>query len=330
MTEIEIHAGEELERRMDRFARVRLDPSAAQAKRARAAVMEAAWRQRLAATAETPAGNVPAEARTATGAGRARRHGPFAGWGLRRLGVSLTAAVLVGLMVGTTAFAASRAGGPLYDVRVALEELTLPADAQARLEAELALAQGRLAEIIEGVVTADPAAVSASVRAYLDSLDDLDEATGGRADRAMAAILVHRQILLDVLARAPASAQAGLRMAVARSSMVIARLDAAGTDAAPPASGAGGGQGTPGAGTGSGGANGGSGGNSGGRNDAPGATGGGRDEPGANGGQAAEPTASTRPDRTPKPAKTEAPELEKPAKPDAQDDGPKRGSDRKP
>ncbi|HEX5828755.1 MAG TPA: hypothetical protein VFY23_14610 [Candidatus Limnocylindrales bacterium] len=330
MTEIEIRAGEELERRMDRFARVRLDPSAAQAKRARAAVMEAAWRQRLGAPGATPAGNVHPEGQTATGLARARRRGPFAGWSPRRVGASLAAAVLAGLMVGTTAFAASRAGGPLYDVRVALEELTLPADAQARLEAELALAQGRLAEIIAGVVTADPGAVSASVRAYLDSLDDLDEATGGRADRAMAAILVHREILLDVLARAPASAQAGLRMAVARSSMVIARLDAAGTDAAPRPEGTGAGEGGPGAGTGSNGGNGGSGGNGGGRNDAPGATGGRPDEPGATGGRPEEPAATTRPDRTPRPAKTEAPEVEKPAKPDAQDDEVKSGSDRKP
>ena len=49
MTELEPRAGEELERQLDRFVRVRLDPSPAQAKRARSAVMEAAWRQRLGA-----------------------------------------------------------------------------------------------------------------------------------------------------------------------------------------------------------------------------------------------------------------------------------------
>ena len=51
MTELEPRAGEELERQLDRFVRVRLDPSPAQAKRARSAVMEAAWRQRLGAPA---------------------------------------------------------------------------------------------------------------------------------------------------------------------------------------------------------------------------------------------------------------------------------------
>ena len=85
MTEIEIRAGEELERRMDRFARVRLDPSAAQAKRARAAVMEAAWRQRLEAPGVTPAGSVRPEGQTATALWQTRRHGPFSGWGPRRL-----------------------------------------------------------------------------------------------------------------------------------------------------------------------------------------------------------------------------------------------------
>ena len=51
MTELEVRAGEGLERQLERYARVRLDPSTAQAKRARAALMEAAWRQRIAGSA---------------------------------------------------------------------------------------------------------------------------------------------------------------------------------------------------------------------------------------------------------------------------------------
>ena len=41
MTELEVRAGEELERKIERYARLRLDPSAAQAKRARSVLMEA-------------------------------------------------------------------------------------------------------------------------------------------------------------------------------------------------------------------------------------------------------------------------------------------------
>ena len=67
--------------------------------------------------------------------------------------------MLAGLLIGSTAFAASRAGGPLYDVRLALEEATLPADPGARLEAELAMAQGRLAEIVEAAARDDGPAV---------------------------------------------------------------------------------------------------------------------------------------------------------------------------
>ena len=40
-------AGEELERALGRYARVRLDPSQAQRRRARSAVMEEAWRRRI-------------------------------------------------------------------------------------------------------------------------------------------------------------------------------------------------------------------------------------------------------------------------------------------
>ncbi len=54
MTELEVRAGEELERKIERYARLRLDPSAAQAKRARSVLMEAAWRQRLAEPAQAP------------------------------------------------------------------------------------------------------------------------------------------------------------------------------------------------------------------------------------------------------------------------------------
>src|SRR4029079_4260755 len=94
-----------------------------------------------------------------------RVRGPFGGWGARRLGVSFAAAMLAGLMIGTTAFATSRAGGPLYATRVALEELTLPTDPQARLDAEIALAQTRIAEIADAVAKDDPGAVAAAVGA---------------------------------------------------------------------------------------------------------------------------------------------------------------------
>jgi hypothetical protein len=233
MTELEVRAGEELERKIERYARLRLDPSAAQAKRARSVLMEAAWRERLAGPTQAPA---------VTSEPARRLRGPFAGWGARRLGVSFAAAMLAGLMIGTTAFATSRAGGPLYATRVALEELTLPTDPQARLEAEIGLAQARIADIAEAVANGDPGAVGAAVGAYLSAIDDLDESTGGPADRALIAIESHQVVLESLLARVPESARAGIENAIVRSGTVMERLDAAGTQ--PPTGGADNGNGT--------------------------------------------------------------------------------------
>ena len=190
MQALEPRAGEELERLIERYGRVRLDPSPAQSRRARAAVMEEAWRRRLAPEL------AEAAARTAAAPGR---RGPFASWGGRRLGGALAAAVLAGLMVGSSAFAASRAGGPLYDTRLSLEALTLPSDPSTRLDAELARAQTRIAEIAEAASRGDDGAVNAAVRAYASTLTDLDAETGTSAGRARDAVLVHQAVLRDLL-----------------------------------------------------------------------------------------------------------------------------------
>ncbi len=179
MQALEPRAGDELERLIERYGRVRLDPSPAQSRRARAAVMEEAWRRRLAPEL------AEAAARTAAAPGR---RGLFASWGGRRLGGALVAASLAGLMIGSSAFAASRAGGPLYDTRLSLEALTLPSDPSTRLDAELARAQSRIAEIAEAASRGDDGAVNAAVRAYASTLIDLDAETGTSAGRARDAV----------------------------------------------------------------------------------------------------------------------------------------------
>jgi uncharacterized membrane protein YgcG len=267
MAELEVRPGEELERTLERYARLRLGPSTAEAKRARTAVMEAAWRQRIAGPARAAD---PTATRSTAAARRRTRHGLFASWGPRRLGASLAAAVLAGLLVGSTAFAASRAGGPLYGVRMTVEELTLPADASARLEAELALAQGRLAEIVDAVARGDEDAVEAAVDGYLAALGYLEGVSGAPADRAESAVAFHRAILLEVLERVPDDARSGIEHALASSSKVIDRLDAAGTTPDRPAAGPGigGGASGPGGGT-QGGGNGGTQGGSGSQGEKP-------------------------------------------------------------
>ncbi len=207
-------AGEELERLMARYARVRLDPGQAQVRRARAAVMEAAWRRRI-----DPAGTI-----TTSGRRWPARRAPFAGWSLRRVGVSLSAAVLAGLLVGTSAFAASRAGGPLYETRVALETLTLPAEAPTRVDAQLAQAQARLAEAVEAAGRHDDPATTAALDAYDDTINELESMDGAPAARALEAVRFHRTILVGIAAGAPVGAADGLARAIANSDRVIEAL----------------------------------------------------------------------------------------------------------
>ena len=238
MQALEPRAGDELERLIERYGRVRLDPSPAQSRRARAAVMEEAWRRRLAPEL------AEAAARNAAAPGR---RGLFASWGGRRLGGALAAAVLAGLMVGSSAFAASRAGGPLYDTRLSLEALTLPSDPSTRLDAELARAQTRIAEIAEAASRGDDGAVNAAVRAYASTLFDLDAETGTSAGRARDAVLLHQAVLRDLLLRVPTQAQAGIERAISNSTVAIDHLDLA---SHPPGTPAGAGGGNPNAGGG--------------------------------------------------------------------------------
>jgi hypothetical protein len=335
MTELEPRAGDELERKLDRYARLRLDPSPGQARRARSGIMEAAWRQKLdgrsagTSSADDTEPSVAAASLTVMPAPGAQftpaDRAPFAGWGPKRLGVSFAAAVLAGLMVGGSVFAGSRAGGQLYATRVAVEELTMPTDARARVEAELALAQGRLAEIVESVAKGDRGATAASVAAYLSTLDELEESTGGPADRALVAIQQHRAVLEQVLDQVPDQARFGIENALLMSAKVVEHLNAVATPV-PAGAGTGSGSGSGGRGSASGGGgsdpNVGAGGNAnagGGNANAGGGNpnaGGGNPnaEPGANSGGGTKPAATPKPDRTarptrpPRPARTPAPD----------------------
>jgi hypothetical protein len=265
MQDREPQPGETLERTLARYARVRLDPSTAQARRARAAVMEEAWRRRFELAAGVAAARDEAPAVPRPIARRGRRV-PFAGWGMRRLSGALSAAVLAGLLVGTTAFGASRAGGPLYEARLALEDATLPSDPASRVEAEIAMAQSRLAEIVEASSRGDDAALAAALRAYERTIDTLGATSGEGAARAMEAVSSHRAVLERVAGQVPAKARQGLDHALSASGKVIDRLSAKGGGKP------GAGVGEPGAGGGNPNANGGQGGNGNGPTARPGRT----------------------------------------------------------
>jgi hypothetical protein len=261
MTVAEPLAGEELERMLARYARVRLDPGQARARRARAAVMEQAWRQRIGAAQIA----------------RPARRGLFSGWSLRRMGLSLTAAVFAGLLVGSTAFAASRAGGPLYEPRLALESLTLPSDPAQRVDAQLTAAQSRLAEAVEASGRHDDDATIAALDAYDRVIDQLMTAEGPAADRALQAVQFHHAVLEQIAASVPTAAANGIERALANSERVIERLTSKGAGSP----GGAGGPATP-----------------------PGRP---TDDPAATGDPTVKPGRTKDPDPTPKPGKTEPP-----------------------
>ena len=216
-------AGEELERMLARYSRVRLDPSHAQAKRARTVVMEAAWRRRIDANRALPL--------------RPARGVPFSGWGVRRFGASLTAAVFAGLMIGTSVFAASRAGGPLYETRIAIEELGYPSEPGARADAQVEAADNRLAEALEASGRHDERGTDAALFAYDRTLAELEGSAGPAADRAYERIAFHHTVLEEIAGRVPAAAVPGLDRAIANNERLQAELFSAGTGTPPSGSG---------------------------------------------------------------------------------------------
>ena len=210
MDAIEPRAGDELERLMARYARVRLEPSPAQAKRARSAVMETAWRSRIDAEASSR-----------------RWRLPFSGWSGRRVATAASAAVFAGLLVGSSAFAASRAGGPLYDTRIAIEDAMLPSNPAARLQAQIANAQVRLAEAYDAEIRGDQGALTAALQAYAQDASALAATTGPSTDQVLMALQQHRDVLQSLIQRAPSAALPGLDQALSSSDKAIERLTAA-------------------------------------------------------------------------------------------------------
>jgi uncharacterized membrane protein YgcG len=331
MEAVEPLAGEELERMLARYARVRLEPSQAFARRARSAVMEEAWRARLDPQSVLRA---PGVGSVAAAAAPARRR-PFMGWRTRRIALALAAATLAGLMLGSSVFAASRAGGPLYESRLALEDLTLPADPAARAAAQLAHADARLGEAVEAGFRHDDRAVSAALDGYDQAIEDLSTASGAAASDALAAIQLHRSVLLQLATQVPSTATNGIDLALANGNRVSDRLAEAGAGGP----GTGGNNGSP-QGNGGGAANGA--GNAGGGASQGGGSAGGNGSGNANGagnGNGSNPAAGTpaptarptpvatatptekpvtvpqsshEPDRTPKPHRTPAPPNDQP------------------
>jgi hypothetical protein len=194
----------ELERRLESYADARLSPDPRQMARIRTAVVSEARR-----TLTRPK---PLPVRR-TGIGLRI----FNGW--RRSTVALAAASLAGLLLGGTAFAASRPGAPLYGMRVWLEAATLPADQDARAAAELSRLQSRLGDVADAAARGDGSAVSAAVEEYRASVEESLATAGENHDllaRLEIELMRHRVVLASLLGLVPSNAQDAIQQVLDR------------------------------------------------------------------------------------------------------------------
>jgi hypothetical protein len=223
----------ELERRLEAYAAARLSPDPTRMAIMRTAVM---------AQARQPFG-----ASSRVQAGRARF---FGGW--RRATVALAAASLAGLLLGGTAFAASRAGAPLYGVRVWLEAATLPVDRDARAAAELSRLQSRLGDVADAAARGDGSGVSAALTEYRASVESALATAGEEHDllaRLEIELMRHRIVLASLLGFVPSNAQDAIQQVLDRDQHALDAIHQRGQPGSngqgPPAEMAGGGGGAP-------------------------------------------------------------------------------------
>jgi len=192
------------------YGHAELDPDPAAVERTRRAVMAAARRRGRAA--------------------RPARHllGGFAGWGGRRPALALVAALLGLLVLAGGTFAASRAGGPLYDARLWVESLSLPSEPGGRLDADMARLQTRLDEATIAAGQGNGAAVQAALDAYRDIVDDALASAGDdltREARLRLELERHRVVLEAFAGLLPAPAADALNRVLERENGAVRTID---------------------------------------------------------------------------------------------------------
>lgn len=155
---------------------------------------------------------------------------------LRRPAVALLAAALA-LAALAGAALASGPGGPLYGVRLWVEGVTLPADAHARAEAEIARLEARLSEATEAANHGNGAAVRAALEAYRESVASALQAAGDDLERAdrLEIVLERHQVVLDTLAeRLPAPAAEAVKRTIERNEATIEKIKTQGKPSSTP------------------------------------------------------------------------------------------------
>jgi uncharacterized membrane protein YgcG len=211
---IDMMAGDlRLRRRLEAYAESRLSPDLATTSRMRARVLAHAHRRADLARADAALTIVRPGAADEQ---RARRSAAA-----RRTAISLvSAAALAVAMVGGAA-AASQAGGALYDARLFVEEITLPAEPSERAIAELDRLSQRLAEADAAARAGDHAAAGAALTAYERIVAEASSEVFAADDPVAAAALEtgigrNVEVLQALIARVPAQAREAISRAVER------------------------------------------------------------------------------------------------------------------
>jgi hypothetical protein len=146
-------------------------------------------------------------------------------WIRRGAAVLLAAALLLG---GAVAVSAAAPDSPLYDARLALENLTLPTAASARAEARVAALQERIKEAKGAANGNNAKAVAAALKAYRASVKDaLKEAGDDPAalERLYAALGLHVEALQTIDATHDGDAQSAIDNALQDSQNAVTEIE---------------------------------------------------------------------------------------------------------
>lgn len=203
-----------------RYAAERLGPDPEVSRRLRERFLREARRRALELAVLDGSAPLRSERQRLAGGGR-----------LRRPAVALLAAALALAALAGAAAAASGPGGPLYGLRLWVETVTLPADARARTEAEIARLEARLAEASDAAEHGNGAAVRAALEAYRETVASALQAAGDDLDRAdrLEIVLERHQVVLDTLeGRLPGPAAEAVKRTIERNEATIERIKARG------------------------------------------------------------------------------------------------------
>ncbi len=214
-TMIDLVPGDTLLRgRLEAYVEARLTPSLATSSRVRARVLAVAHRHADLARADAALKIVPAAiaqaGRFTTAYGVVGAHPPRPARH-RTVTALLAASLMIGVATGTAL--AARPGGALYETRLWVETLTLPADPAARAIAELRRLETRLVEADAAARADDLAAAEAALAAYGRIMDQASAAAIEAQDEVAVAVLEtgggrNLDVLRTLIERVPTRAKA--------------------------------------------------------------------------------------------------------------------------